>query len=100
MFCLFHWINKNAGLIDEPYFKYFSYEDYLTPYSCLIHIRKYATKEWLEDIHLLFVERQEFTKNVKKEICRLVVEEFRYLNKIRFEFLSKKLIFVFPTKEK
>ena len=69
---------RNVGLKDEPYFKYFSYEDYLTPFSGLIQIRKYATKEGLEDIHQLFVEIQEPTKKVKEEIYRLLVEEFRY----------------------
>jgi hypothetical protein len=69
---------RNVGLKDEPYFKYFGYEDYLTPYSGLIQIRKYATKEGFEDIHQLFIEIQELTKKVKEEIYRLLVEEFRY----------------------
>jgi hypothetical protein len=69
---------RNVGLKDEPYFKYFGYEDYLTPYSGLIQIRKYANKEGLEDIHQLFIEIQELTKKVKEEIYRLLVEEFRY----------------------
>ncbi|MGB3543082.1 hypothetical protein, partial [Rubrivirga sp.] len=33
---------ENVGLHDEPYFRYFSYPDFLTSHSGLIQIRKYA----------------------------------------------------------
>ena len=35
-------IIKNVGLKDEPYFRYFDYEDILAPNSGLIQIRKFA----------------------------------------------------------
>ena len=69
---------RNVGLKDEPYFRYFGYEDYLTPYSGLIQIKKYAEKEGLKDLHDLFAEIQELTKKVREELYRLLVEEFRY----------------------
>ena len=69
---------RNVGLKDEPYFKYFDYEDYLTPYSGLIQLKKYAINEGLKDIHDQFTEIQELTKKVKEELYRLLVEEFRY----------------------
>lgn len=69
---------RNVGLKGEPYFKYFDYEDYLTPHSGLIQIKKYAEKEGLKDIHDLFAEIQELTKKVREELYRLLVEEFRY----------------------
>jgi hypothetical protein len=69
---------RNVGLKGEPYFKYFDYDDYLTPHSGLIQIKKYTEKEGLKDIHDLFAEIQELTKKVREELYRLLVEEFRY----------------------
>jgi hypothetical protein len=69
---------RNVGLKGEPYFKYFDYDDYLTPHSGLIQIKKYAEKEGLKDIHDLFTEIQDLTKKVREELYRLLVEEFRY----------------------
>jgi len=69
---------RNVGLKEEPYFRYFDYEDYLTPCSGLIQLRKYTEKEGLHDMHQLFAEVQELTKKVREELYRLLVEEFRY----------------------
>jgi hypothetical protein len=69
---------RSVGLKDEPYFRYFDYEDFLTPYSGLIQIRKYAEKEGLKDIHDLLTEIHDLTKKVREELYRLLVEEFRY----------------------
>ena len=69
---------RNVGLKEEPYFRYFDYEDYLTPCSGLIQFRKYTEKEGLHDMHQLFAEVQELTKKVREELYRLLVEEFRY----------------------
>lgn len=33
---------ENIGLKDEAYFKYFNYPDFVTPFSGLIQIKKYA----------------------------------------------------------
>jgi hypothetical protein len=68
----------NVGLKDEPYFRYFDYDDYLTPHSGLIQIKKYAEKEGLADMQTLFAEVQDLTKKVREELYRLLVVEFRY----------------------
>ncbi len=68
----------NVGLKDEPYFKYFAYDDFLTPYSGLIQIRKHAEIENLPDILDLIDEIKELTKKVKEEIYNLLVNEFKY----------------------
>ncbi len=69
---------ENVGLHNEPYFKYFDYPDFLTPYSGLIQIRKYAEQEGLADLLELFIETIKLTKLVKAEIYRLLVEGFKY----------------------
>jgi len=69
---------ENVGLHNEPYFKYFDYPDFLTPYSGLIQIRKYAEQEGLADLLELFIETAKLTKLVKAEIYRLLVVEFDY----------------------
>lgn len=69
---------KNRGLENEPYFMYFKYEDFLTPHSGLVQIRKYTEQEGLKDMQLLFTEVSELAKKVKSEIYRLLVEEFEY----------------------
>jgi hypothetical protein len=68
----------NVDLQDEPYFKYFDYASFLTPYSGLIQIRKYAELNALDDLMNLFAEVSELTKMVKEEIYRLLVVEFKY----------------------
>ena len=67
-----------VGLQDEPYFRYFDYPDFLTPYSGLIQIRQYAEIHGKEDLQDLFKEISALTKKVKEEMYRLLVEEFRY----------------------
>ncbi len=69
---------ENVGLQNEPYFRYFDYADFLTPYSGLIQIKKYAEQEGLADLQGIFTEITKLTKNVKAEIYRLLVEEFKY----------------------
>lgn len=69
-----------VGLQDEPYFKYFDYPDFLTPYSGLIQIRQYASLQGKEDLQNLFKEISVLIKKVKEEIYRLLVEEFRYFD--------------------
>ncbi|MBN1339312.1 MAG: hypothetical protein JXA03_08315 [Bacteroidales bacterium] len=67
-----------VGLQDEPYFRYFSYPDFLTPYSGLVQIRKFATINNKADLIIKFEEISRLTKAVKEEIYRLLVEEFGY----------------------
>ena len=69
---------QNVGLQDEPYFKYFDYPDFLTPYGGLIQIRQYSVIHGKEDLQNLFKEISTLTKKVKEEIYHLLVEEFRY----------------------
>lgn len=71
---------ENAGLHNEPYFKYFSYPDFLTPYSGLIQIRKYAELEGLHNLTTRFDEINEYIKRVKEELYRLLVHEFKYFD--------------------
>ncbi|MCK4333413.1 hypothetical protein KAX06_01355 [candidate division WOR-3 bacterium] len=68
----------SVGLQDEPYFKYFDYKDFLTPYSGLIQIKKYAELKNLEDLLNLFEKISAKTKEVREEIYRLLTEEFAY----------------------
>ncbi len=68
----------NVGLHNEPYFKYFSYPDFLTPYSGLIQIKKYAELEGKADLQQLFSEVSDLTKQVKKRIYEMLVGEFGY----------------------
>ncbi|MEZ5196169.1 MAG: hypothetical protein R2764_07160 [Bacteroidales bacterium] len=67
-----------VGLHDEPYFRYFSYPDFLTPYSGLIQIKKFAIKNNKADLVVKFEEISKLTKVVKEEIYRLLLEEFGY----------------------
>ncbi|MCD4695675.1 MAG: hypothetical protein K8S16_05475 [Bacteroidales bacterium] len=67
-----------VGLQDEPYFRYFSYPDFLTPYSGLVQIRKYATINNKADLVTKFEEISKLSKAVKEEIYRLLVKEFGY----------------------
>ena len=69
---------QHVGLQDEPYFRYFDYTDFLTPYSGLVQIRKYAEIHGKEDLQAFFREISALTKRVKEEIYRLLVVEFGY----------------------
>jgi hypothetical protein len=68
----------NCGLHNEPYFKFFNYPDFLTPYSGLIQIRKYA--ELQSDVELLsrFAEITRLTKAVRQQLHTLLTETFKY----------------------
>lgn len=71
-------IIQHVGLHDEPYFKYFDYADFLTPYSGLIQIRKYAEQEGKADLLILFKEITELSKLVKNELYNLLINDFKY----------------------
>jgi hypothetical protein len=68
----------SVGLHDEAYFKYFDYKDFVTPYSGLIQIRKYAELHNAEDLLNLFGKIAAKTKDVREEIYRLLTQEFAY----------------------
>lgn len=68
----------NVGLENEPYFKYFDYEDFLTPYSGLIQIKKYAEINSKIDLLNLFDQITAQTKDVKNKIYNLLIRDFKY----------------------
>ncbi len=68
----------NTGLQDEPYFRYFSYPDFLTPHSGLIQIRKYAEIHNHEDLQEQFAKINALTKKVREELYRMLVVEGKY----------------------
>ena len=70
----------SVGLHDEPYFKYFDYKDFVTPYSGLIQIQKYAELHNEEDLLNFFEKISTKTKEVREEICRLLTQEFAYFD--------------------
>ena len=69
---------ENVGLNDEPYFKYFDYLDFVTPYSGLIQIKKYAEINGKTDILEKFEPIKQSSKQVKERIYDLLVNEFKY----------------------
>ncbi len=71
-------ILKKVGLQDEPYFKYFDYDDFLTPNSGLIQIKKFADLHGKSDLIQHFEIVSARTKEAREEIYRLLVGEFNY----------------------
>jgi len=71
---------ENVGLKNEPYFKYFDYPDFVTPYSGLTQIKKYAEQNASVDLLNKFSDIQKLTKGVKDELYRLLVKEFKYFD--------------------
>lgn len=69
---------QNVGLHNEPYFKYFNYPDFLTQHSGIIQIKKYADHESKFDLQQYFTEISELTKQVKAELLRMLIEDFKY----------------------
>jgi hypothetical protein len=68
----------SVGLRDEAYFKYFDYKDFVTPYSGLIQIRKYAEIHNATDLLEDFENISAKTKEVREKIYHLLVDEFGY----------------------
>ena len=68
----------NIGLKDEPYFKFFDYDDFLTKDSGLIQIRKFAEINNNQDLLELFATISVKTRNIKNKIYELLVEDFKY----------------------
>jgi hypothetical protein len=58
----------NTGLQDEPYFRYFSYPDFLTPYPGIIQIRKYAEIHNLYDLQEHFAQISALTKKMRRTL--------------------------------
>lgn len=76
-YCRGQWLH-NIGLQEEAYFRYFDYDDFLTPHSGLIQIRKFAELNAENDLLAYFTQINALSKAVKDEIFRLLVEEFKY----------------------
>lgn len=70
----------DVGLKDEAYFKYFDYQDFITPYSGLVQIKKYAEINGASDLQPYFEKISDLTKQVREEIYYLLVEIFRYFD--------------------
>lgn len=71
-------IMTRVGLQNEPYFKYFDYNDFLTPNSGLIQIRKYADVNNKADLQEQLEVISRNTKVVRDEIFRLLIKDFKY----------------------
>lgn len=69
---------QNVGLEKEPYFKYFSYPDFLTPHSGLIQIKKFADFENDLPLQQRFERITALTKEVKEKLYNMLVNEFKY----------------------
>lgn len=73
-------ILTKIGLKEEPYFKYFAYDDFLTSDSGLIQIKKYADLHGKVDLIQHFEVIAAKTKAVKEEIYKLLVDDFKYFD--------------------
>ena len=71
-------IIEKVGLQDEPYFRYFSYADFLVPTSGLIQIRRYAEINNQVDLLEHFEDISRYKKDVRDSIHQLLIEEIRY----------------------
>lgn len=68
----------HVGLQNEPYFKYFSYADFLTKDSGLIQIKKYARQESLTDMLQHIDVVQKLTIEVKTAMSNFLVNDCKY----------------------
>jgi hypothetical protein len=68
----------DVGLKEEAYFKYFDYPDFVTPYSGLVQIKKYAEVNGASDLQPYFEKISTLTKQVREEIYFLLTEVFGY----------------------
>lgn len=62
------------------YFKYFDYPDFITPYSGLIQIRKFAENEGKGDLLELFQKIAAQSILVREEIHKLLIHDFKYFD--------------------
>ncbi len=67
-------------LRDEPYFKYFEYEPYLTPHSGIIQIKKYLELRGDATLNENFKLVSAHSNNVKKELYNLLIKQFSYFD--------------------
>ncbi len=70
----------DIGLKDEPYFKYFSYPDFLTPYSGLIQIKKFAYIHNHSSLVRIFDDISRHSNTIKQELYTILTEDFKYFD--------------------
>lgn len=71
---------ENVGLKEESYFKYFSYKDFLTPFSGLIQIKKYAEIHGCIDLASQFEQIDVCKKKVKNELKDMLINDIKYFD--------------------
>jgi hypothetical protein len=71
-------IIENIGLEKEAYFKFFSYPDFVTPFSGLIQIKKYVDLHGVPELAACFEEIDACKRKVKSEIYEMLVNDMRY----------------------
>lgn len=76
-YCKGQWL-KHVGLQDEPYFKYFNYADFLTPYSGLVQLRKYNELHPSPELGSKIEAVWEASKTVRQRIYEMLVQDFGY----------------------
>jgi hypothetical protein len=76
-YCHGQWLYE-VGLKEEAYFRYFAYEDFLTPHSGLIQIRKYAEIHGETTLLTAFEDISVATRTVREALYTLLVEELGY----------------------
>ena len=75
---------QHAGLQNEPYFKFFSYADFLTKDSGLIQLKKYAGQETLTDMLQHFDVVTKLTKEVKVAMSDFLINDCKYFYELKF----------------
>jgi hypothetical protein len=76
-YCHGQWLDE-VGLKEEAYFRYFAYEDFLTPHSGLIQIRKYADTHREAALLAAFEDILAATRAVREALYTLLVEKLGY----------------------
>ena len=78
-YCKGNYLYK-VGLKDEPYFQYFDYEDFVTLFSGLVQIKKYAEIHNSFDLIEMFEETTTLSNTVLEEIYKVLTVDFQYFD--------------------
>lgn len=70
----------DVGLKNEPYFKYFHYRDFITPYSGLVQIKKYAEIHSGSELMRHFTQIAALSKIIKQELYNILFDDFKYFS--------------------
>lgn len=71
---------SNIGLKEEPYFKYFDYEDFITPNSGLIQLKTYATINGDSVLENMLIKLSKLSIEIKYKIKETLVNEYKYFD--------------------